>query len=96
MFLDKEVKVRTLILLLGDMWFLITLRTTAFMEVHGSKHSHVVFNWVSSLFGEDGGESNYTEINSQALVVAQMYADCSHLLKVYKLVERHLSNLQIR
>lgn len=66
----------------------------AFMEVHGSKPSHVLSNWVSSLFREDGGESNYNEINSQALVTIQLYVDCSHLLDVYKLIERHLSNLQ--
>lgn len=51
-------------------------------------------NWLSSLFGEDGGEHNYTEINSQALVTAQLYVDCSHLLEIYALVESHLSNLQ--
>lgn len=64
------------------------------MEVHGSKQSHVCSNWVSSLSGEDGGESNYTEINSQALVTAQLYGDCSRLLEVFELVERPLSNPQ--
>lgn len=82
-----KAKVGTLILLLQDMWFLITLRKTAFMEVHGSKLSHVLSNWVSSVFREDGRESNYTEINRQALMTTQLYVDCSHLLHVHELVQ---------
>lgn len=65
------------------------------MEVYGSKLSHVFSNWVSSLFGDNGKESNYTEINNQAqLVTTQLHVDCSQLLDDYELVEMHLSNLQ--